>query len=159
MLLTTSLQSVAQAPMPDFKSWIEQEIADPVARGEAAQASVSIIWQGQIVHLDGFGPREGPESPKTDPEADRFLIASITKTFTAMAVAQLVEDGTFSSLDAPANHYLKRIVLPEVDADRAGIGNQLRRLRDCDLPCGRRRSGASGRRRGNGALEQLADGD
>lgn len=125
MLLTTSLQSVAQAPMPDFKSWIEQEIADPVARGEAAQASVSIIWQGQIVHLDGFGPREGPESPKTDPEADRFVIASITKTFTAMAVAQLVEDGTFSSLDAPANHYLKRIVLPEVDGRPITIAHLL----------------------------------
>jgi hypothetical protein len=44
-----------------------------------------------------------------------------------------------------------------MNGNAAGIGDKLRRLRDWRLSCGRRRSGASGRRRSNGALEQLAN--
>jgi len=123
--IAVGLQSLAQPAPPDFESWIQEEIAEPVARGDAAQASLAIVWQGQIIHLEGFGPSRGPNSPKTNPETDRFVIASITKTFTALAVAQMIDEGRFASLDTPANDYLKRITLPEVDGKPVTIAHLL----------------------------------
>jgi CubicO group peptidase (beta-lactamase class C family) len=65
--------------------------------------SLAIVEGDRIVHLRGFGQaRPGGEapSPKTP-----FFIGSLTKSFTALAVMQLVEAGKID-LDAPVQRYL-----------------------------------------------------
>jgi CubicO group peptidase (beta-lactamase class C family) len=65
--------------------------------------SLAIVEGDRIVHLRGFGrARPGGEAPT--PETP-FFIGSLTKSFTALAVMQLVEAGKVE-LDAPVQRYL-----------------------------------------------------
>ena len=65
--------------------------------------SLAIVEGDQIVHLRGFGrARPGGEAPS--PQTP-FFIGSITKSFTALAVMQLVDAGKVE-LDAPVQRYL-----------------------------------------------------
>ena len=77
--------------------------------------SLAIVEGDQIVHLRGFGQaRPGGESPS--PETP-FFIGSLTKSFTALAVMQLVEAGKVE-LDAPVQRYLPwfRVADPQASA-------------------------------------------
>jgi CubicO group peptidase (beta-lactamase class C family) len=65
--------------------------------------SLAIVEGDKIVHLRGFGrARPGGEAPT--PQTP-FFIGSLTKSFTALAVMQLVEAGKID-LDAPVQRYL-----------------------------------------------------
>ena len=65
--------------------------------------SLAIVEGDRIVHLRGFGKaRPGGEAPT--PQTP-FFIGSLTKSFTALAVMQLVEAGKIE-LDAPVQRYL-----------------------------------------------------
>ena len=64
--------------------------------------SLGIVRDGQIVHEQGFGEADEsgqPSRPRT------VIIGSLTKSFTAMAIMQLVEAGQVD-LDAPVQDYL-----------------------------------------------------
>jgi CubicO group peptidase (beta-lactamase class C family) len=77
--------------------------------------SLAIVEGNQIVHLRGFGrARPGGEAPS--PETP-FFIGSCTKSFTALAVMQLVEAGKVE-LDAPVQRYLPwfRVADPQASA-------------------------------------------
>ena len=77
--------------------------------------SLAIVEGDQIVHLRGFGrARPGGEAPT--PQTP-FFIGSLTKSFTALAVMQLVEAGKID-LDAPVQRYLLwfRVADPEASA-------------------------------------------
>jgi CubicO group peptidase (beta-lactamase class C family) len=65
--------------------------------------SLAIVEGDKIVHLRGFGQaRPGGEAPTP---LTPFCIGSLAKSFTALAVMQLVEAGKID-LDAPAQSYL-----------------------------------------------------
>jgi len=65
--------------------------------------SLAIVEGDQIVHLSGFGrARPGGEAPAPNTP---FFIGSVTKSFTALAIMQLVEAGKID-LDAPVQRYL-----------------------------------------------------
>jgi len=65
--------------------------------------SLAIVESDQIVHLRGFGQaRTGGKAPS--PQTP-FSIGSLTKSFTALAVMQLVEAGQIE-LDDPVQRYL-----------------------------------------------------
>jgi CubicO group peptidase (beta-lactamase class C family) len=66
-------------------------------------ASLAIVEGDQIVHLRGFG-RAHPDGEAPTPQTP-FFIGSLTKSFTALAVMQLVEAGKIE-LDAPVQRYL-----------------------------------------------------
>ena len=65
--------------------------------------AVGIVSGDQIVHLKGFGIA-GPDGRPVTPQTP-FQIGSVTKSFTALAVMQLVEAGEID-LDAPVQRYL-----------------------------------------------------
>jgi CubicO group peptidase (beta-lactamase class C family) len=66
-------------------------------------AALAIVDGNQIVHLRGFG-RARPAGEAPSPVTP-FFIGSLTKSFTALAVMQLVEAGKVE-LDAPVQCYL-----------------------------------------------------
>jgi CubicO group peptidase (beta-lactamase class C family) len=75
--------------------------------------ALGIVHGDQVVHLRGFGyadPSGRPVTPQTP-----FLLASTTKSFTAMAVMQLVEAGKVD-LDAPVQRYLPWFRLADATA-------------------------------------------
>lgn len=80
-------------------------------------AAVAITRGNQIVHVAGFG-QDARGKPVT---ADtRIPIASLSKSFTAMAVMQLVEAGRIS-LDDPVHRHLPEFTLADERAARITI--------------------------------------
>jgi CubicO group peptidase (beta-lactamase class C family) len=76
-------------------------------------AALAIVEGDRIVHLHGFGrarPGGEPPSPQTP-----FIVGSLTKSFTALAVMQLVEAGKIE-LDAPVQRYLPWFRVADPDA-------------------------------------------
>ncbi len=83
-------------------------------------ASVAVMVDGQIVHEAAFGDRVAGTGEPVD-TTDRFRIASISKTITAIVTMQLVEDGTLS-LDEPVGSVLvEHLGLTSFDPDVASI--------------------------------------
>ena len=79
--------------------YIEQEMREQRIPGLA----LGIVHGDQVVHLKGFGvadPAGRPVTPQTP-----FMIGSVTKSFTALAIMQLVEQGKID-LDTPVQRYL-----------------------------------------------------
>jgi CubicO group peptidase (beta-lactamase class C family) len=94
---------------------IDAYIAEQIKRLNIPGAALAIVEGDQIVHLRGFGrtrPGGEPPSPQTP-----FFIGSLTKSFTALAVMQLVEAGKVE-LDAPVQCYLPwfRVADPQASA-------------------------------------------
>lgn len=67
-------------------------------------ASVAVLVDGQLVHQAAFGVRVAGTMELTE-VTDRFRIASISKTITAIAIMQMVERGELS-LDQPVGQIL-----------------------------------------------------
>jgi CubicO group peptidase (beta-lactamase class C family) len=99
------------APYDAIDRYIEQQLK----RLNVPGAAVAIVEGDQIVHQRGFGqtrPGGTPPSPQTP-----FFIGSLTKSFTALAVMQLVEAGKVD-LNAPVQRYLPwfRVADPQASA-------------------------------------------
>lgn len=75
--------------------------------------ALGIIENGQIAHLQGFGIADSSGREVT-PQTP-FRIGSLTKSFTALAVMQLVEAGAID-LDEPVQVYLPWFTLADKDA-------------------------------------------
>lgn len=105
-------------------------------RWPAVGLAVGVVRDGRLAFFDGHGLADiASGTPITEDTV--FRIASITKTFTAIAVMQLWEQGLVD-LDAPANEYLRAYRLVPAKASfrpatvrhllthTAGIGQVLR---------------------------------
>jgi len=80
-------------------------VAEILNRRPAVGLAVGVVRDGRLEFFHGHGLADiGSNTPVT--EDTMFRIASITKTFTAIAVMQLWEKGLVD-LDAPANDYLR----------------------------------------------------
>ena len=96
----------------EIDAYIEQQMA----RLNIPGAALAIVEGDEIVHLRGFGQaRPGGEAPS--PQTP-FVLGSTTKSFTALAVMQLVEAGKID-LDAPVQRYLPwfRVADPQASAE------------------------------------------
>src|SRR5688500_7250573 len=101
-------------PSPDLAAidhYVESEMQATGIPGLA----LGIVRGDQIVHLRGFGDADESGRPVT-PETP-FIMASVGKSFTALAVMQLVEAGELD-LDAPVQRYLPwfRVADPNASA-------------------------------------------
>ncbi len=84
---------------------IDRRVDEILNRQPAVGLAVGVIRNGALEFFTGRGV-EDVESATAVTEHTVFRIASITKTFTAVAVMQLVEQGLID-LDGPANDYLR----------------------------------------------------
>ncbi|MFN8442866.1 MAG: serine hydrolase domain-containing protein [Caldilineaceae bacterium] len=98
-------------PYDAIDVYIEQQLK----RLNLPGASLAIIEGDQIVHLRGFG-KARPDGDVPTPQTP-FFIGSTTKSFTALAIMQLVEAGKVE-LDAPVQRYLPwfRVADPQASA-------------------------------------------
>ena len=87
--------------MPDLAG-VDRFIKVQMTNHRIPGLALAITRHGQVVHLRGYGTaRDGdPVSART-----QFRLASLSKSFTALAVLQLVESGRVD-LDAPVSRYL-----------------------------------------------------
>jgi CubicO group peptidase (beta-lactamase class C family) len=102
LISTTTLASPSVPADVDFAAidnFIEKEMQIQRIPGLA----LGIVQGDQIVHLKGFGIADSSGRAVT-PQTP-FIIGSLSKSFTALAVMQLVEEGKVE-LDAPVQRYL-----------------------------------------------------
>lgn len=78
-------------------------------------AALVVVDDGRVVHLHGFG-KVGSAGVAPN-GATPFVLASLSKSFTAVAVLQLVEAGKID-LDAPVTQYLPWFTLADAGAAR-----------------------------------------
>ncbi len=88
----------ASFDLPTVDAFLRSQMAASRIPGLA----VAIVQDGEVVFLRGYG-EAGPGRPVT-PQT-QFYIGSVTKSFTALAAMQLVEQGKLK-LDAPVQRYL-----------------------------------------------------
>lgn len=89
----------------DLETYLEGFIPYALQRGDIAGAVVSVVKDGEVLLLKGYGVSDVATAAAVDPAATLFRPGSISKMFTATAVMQLVEAGTLQ-LDRDVNDYL-----------------------------------------------------
>ncbi len=115
------------------QEWSDDFFTQSLEEKRLSGAVITVVKDNKIIFSNGYGYADYAAKTLIDPDATVFMIGSITKTFTATAFAQLLDRGLIDSLDDPANKYLKRDTLPNVDGKEitlkqlithtAGFGN------------------------------------
>ena len=112
----------AQSPYAD----VDRLFKDFAASNHVPGAVWGLVVDGRLVHTGAAGYRE--LETKTPPDADTvFRIASMTKSFTAMSIMKLRDEGRLS-LDDPAEKYVPELALlkyPTSDSPRITIRHLL----------------------------------
>ncbi|MBA2293089.1 MAG: beta-lactamase family protein [Gemmatimonadales bacterium] len=91
----------ARPDSPDFAA-IDAYVTQSMASDRVPGVAIAIVHGDSIVHLRGFG-HDGRGNPVTGETG--FVLGSMSKAFTALAVMQLVERQQVD-LDAPVQRYL-----------------------------------------------------
>jgi D-alanyl-D-alanine carboxypeptidase len=112
---------------PVLTGWaaFDASLASSVLGGGSDAVSVAVSIDGDIVHESAMGTRV-PDTSDGVETTDKFRIASISKTISAITALQLVEEGLVG-LDDPVGNIVAEAV--GVPAPSAGVGElTLRRL-------------------------------
>lgn len=116
LLATLSLISCENgaAPTEAYEDAIRiarTETWQSISEGKVGSASVAVMDAGEIVYSEDFAMANREESIAVDAET-LFNMGSISKTFCAVAVMLLVDDGEVE-LDAPVKLYLPEFVMED----------------------------------------------
>ena len=110
--------SLCAATPPGAEKKVD-ELFRPVAGGKLPGAAVAVVHDGQVVFMKAYGMADVAKGIANSP-GTIFRLASVTKTFTAVAVLQLVEAGKLK-LDDP----LSKFVPDFPNADKIRISHLL----------------------------------
>ncbi|HWQ84400.1 MAG TPA: serine hydrolase domain-containing protein [Anaerolineales bacterium] len=127
----SAMPAAAQAGYHSAYAALDAYVESQMRRLNIPGISLAVVSGSRIVHQRGFGlARPGGQTPT--PQTP-FFIGSLTKSLTALAVMQLVEDGKLS-LDTPVQDYLPwfRMADPQASA-RITIRHLLNQT--SGLPC------------------------
>ncbi|HEY0938544.1 MAG TPA: serine hydrolase domain-containing protein [Steroidobacter sp.] len=119
LVLSIGLWSWRSAPAQvvldrdELSSWADALFEPSFAQRRFSGAAIVVVQNGEVLLSKGYGYADLALRKPIDLQSTKFQIASITKTFTGTAIAQLVDRGLIESLDDPANKYLKRVSLPQ----------------------------------------------
>ncbi|MGP4081508.1 serine hydrolase [Pseudalkalibacillus sp. R45] len=97
----------AHAAEPFDTADVDEFVTNYLERNGLPGASIVIVKEGKILYEKGYG-HDSNGNPLT--EHSRLRIGSVSKTFTAFAILQLVEEGKIQ-LDEPVVKYLPEIKL------------------------------------------------
>ena len=95
---------------PDLETAVNAVIEPMMKTNQAVGMTLSIVKDGEVLLAKGYGESEPGEDIRADHHL--FRIASITKTFTATAIMQLIERGAIN-LDDPVSNYIDEFSFPE----------------------------------------------
>lgn len=98
----SGLSAKSRGSAPDF-AVIDAYVLGQMRSLHIPGVALGIVHGNQVAHLRGFGVA-GPSGAAVTPQTT-FAISSMTKSFTAVAIMQLVEQGKMA-LDAPVQRYL-----------------------------------------------------
>jgi CubicO group peptidase (beta-lactamase class C family) len=122
VLLTWLLSSIALAQTPPalpatetvlkrLRADLEPAMTKAVTQAQLPGLALGVVKDGRLIYAKGFGSRKIGESQGISSRS-LFHMASVTKTFVAAAIMQLVEQGQID-LDAPLIRYLPQFRLAD----------------------------------------------
>jgi len=97
----------------DVTRWADDIFKPSFKEHRFSGAAIVVVQDGKMIVSRSYGYADLAARKPVDLEKTQFQIASVTKTFTATALAQLMDRGLVDSLDDPANKYLMRVQLPK----------------------------------------------
>jgi len=100
---TVTAQPAVEMTPATVEAWADALFAKAQEGKRYSGAVVSFVQDGEIAFSKGYGYADYVAGTPVDPAATTFRIGSITKTFTATAIAQLIDRGMIGSLDDAAN--------------------------------------------------------
>jgi CubicO group peptidase (beta-lactamase class C family) len=95
-----------------LESFADSFFAKSLPENNIAGAAVSIVYKGRVLLVKGYGKADIAGNRAMDGDKTLLRPGSISKLFTATAVAQLVHAKKLD-LDADVNTYLKTVRVPE----------------------------------------------
>jgi CubicO group peptidase (beta-lactamase class C family) len=89
----------------------DQYVQDAMASWDCPGVALAIVKEDDVIYHNAFGLRDvDNQLPMT--EDTRFPLASVTKSFTAMSAALLVDEGTLE-WDKPVREYIPEFILED----------------------------------------------
>lgn len=92
------------APQTDLETNLDVYLAEHMTRLKIPGASVGIVQGDQVILLKGYGTTDAGRTQPVTPQTP-FYLASVSKSFTALGIMQLVEAGKLE-LDTPVKEIL-----------------------------------------------------
>jgi CubicO group peptidase (beta-lactamase class C family) len=116
LILTSALPARADGLSPidpkELSDFTDAFMTDAIAKpNDPPGVSFVFVQDGRVVLMRGYGLADIAKGKKVDPQKTIWRIGSISKTFTATAVMQLVDRGEVE-LDAPVDRYVHRVNIP-----------------------------------------------
>ena len=96
---------VTPLPRPELEAFVDGVVRRAMSRDHIAGVTISVVQNGQIVLKKGYGFANLGQRKPVDPDKTLFRVASISKTFTWIALMNEIEAGHMR-LDGPVNLYL-----------------------------------------------------
>lgn len=100
-------------PPAELEAFVDGVVAAAMAEHRIIGVTVSAVQGGQVVLAKGYGFADLATGRRVDPQLTLFRIASITKTFTWIAIMRLVEAGALSLDDPVNNHLPAELAIPD----------------------------------------------
>jgi CubicO group peptidase (beta-lactamase class C family) len=122
-----TLAMVATAHAQSFDKAKLDQLLERLAEKNKGMGSLTLAKDGKVIYSRSFGYAQIDENEKKPvTAATRFRIASITKTFTAVMILQLVEEGKLSLTDTldkffPQIPNAARITIGQILLHRSGM--------------------------------------
>ena len=92
-------------PAPQLEAFVDGVVRRAMSRDHIAGVTISVVQNGQVVLKKGYGFANLGQRKPVDPDKTLFRVASISKTFTWIALMNEIEAGRMR-LDGPVNLYL-----------------------------------------------------
>ncbi|MEJ9160997.1 serine hydrolase [Paenibacillus graminis] len=114
-LLQTGTAHAEAAPHAVDTATIDKFVESMLDKLDVPGMAVSIVKGDQTIYTKGYG-HSGPDGQPVTPQTP-FILGSSSKSFTALAIMQLVEQGKID-LDAPVQRYLPEFELEDKEASK-----------------------------------------
>ena len=143
LLMSAPAAGAAPVSPQDLEAFFAEFFATALRAREVPGAAVAVVHDGRLVFRGGYGYADLDQRRPMDPDRTVFRVASLTKLFTATAIAQLVEAGRLE-LNRDVNDYLGVDTIPSTGFGPVTVAHLLTHTAGFD----QRNIGTAARRRG-----------
>lgn len=98
---TTKLPDLKNGPQDpqEVAAFLDSLFSKPEWKAKAGAVAVSVVRDGKVLASKGYGVKDRESNTPVDPAEMTFRVGSVSKTFTAVAIMQLVDQGKVSLQD------------------------------------------------------------
>lgn len=109
--LLANITYAAENSAEDVKAWIETNVPEMMREAKMPGYAIAVVQNGDTIYAEGFGARDPAKGLPATPDT-LFGIGSITKSFVAISILQLAEQGKLDLDDPVSKHIPFELGLP-----------------------------------------------